>query len=58
MGDVVPLAGWRIGDDCVGDNGRVWPRRAPSGESGVLQRSFEETESKRKFCFAKFIVRY
>lgn len=34
-----------MGDDCVGDSGRVWPKRAPSGESGVLQRSFEETET-------------
>lgn len=45
-GDVVPLVGCRVvGDDWVGESGRVWPKRAPSGESGVLQRSLEETET-------------
>lgn len=43
-GEMAPLMGWRGGEDWVGDRGAVWFVRAPSGESGVLQRSFGGTK--------------
>lgn len=44
IGDGEPFTGFRVGDDCDGDSGVVaW--RAPSGESGVLQRSFAKAET-------------
>lgn len=47
-GDKVPFVGGRMGDDCVGDGGATWDNRAPSGESGVLQRSFVERATNKK----------
>lgn len=46
-GDVVPFVGLRGGDDCDGDRGVV-ACRAPSGESGVLQRSLPNTKKINK----------
>lgn len=45
-GEELPLTGWRTGDDCAGDSGRDCPKRAPSGESGVLHLSFGSAETK------------
>lgn len=39
-GDTAPFADWRGGEDCVGEIAPVWLVCVPSGESGVLHRSF------------------